>query len=783
MESKAQSPLDAMDGDFFSFPYEPYSIQLDLMRQLWETLERGHCGIFESPTGTGKSISLICGALTWLTKHTDELGLVQASQNAANTDAEAVEQVQPKISAEPSWLSDFEQKTADREVKFRQQMVKEALAGIEKLRLEPEATTKKRKMAIAYNHNERKRGRQSSSSRVSKQDGDDADEHLVDAYDSDRVRRGSSDSDGEGVSTKGRFGEEKPDFGVVKIIYCSRTHSQISQFVREIRKTSFAERVRVVSLGSRKNLCTNPNVTKLSSDLRMTDKCLDMMQSGKTKNGKKVGKCPFYEKELLSHYKDYALAHVQDIEDLHTLGEDMSICSYYGTRESIPLAQIVTVPYSLLLSKDARETLGLGLENNIVIFDEAHNIIDAINNTYKVEITSKQLVVARRSLWSYFTKYEKRFKGKNAFYIKQLLSILECLTKFLRQLSKSAGKAAAVGDDDDGATGAQMMTVNDFLFSARIDHFNMFKILGYLSESGLAKKLMGFVESTATSGNTAAPPPQAATENSDEGFESRHISPLRTVEALLKALTGAGADGRILAQPHNASKGVEGLVRFILLNPVIHFQEIVKKSRSVILAGGTMQPVSQVIDQLFSSVPREDVDLFSCGHLVLWYFFLRIALKKMQSIDGKLRNKDNRNGSGAMLLSVVGGKMSEGINFNDELARCVVMVGMPYPNARDAELVEKMAFLDKRIPGSGRQFYESLCMKAVNQSIGRSIRHQKDYSTILLVDHRYSSSAVRSRLPEWIQNRVQPPMSFGQVYSQLVQFYRAKESKSSRQTQ
>ncbi|KAE9100222.1 ATP-dependent DNA helicase [Phytophthora fragariae] len=811
MESKAQSPLDAMDGDFFSFPYEPYSIQLDLMRQLWETLERGHCGIFESPTGTGKSISLICGALTWLTKHTDELGLVQASQNAANTDAEAVEQVQPKISAEPSWLSDFEQKTADREVKFRQQMVKEALAGIEKLRLKPEATTKKRKMAIAYNHNERKRGRQSSSSRVSKQDGDDADEHLVDAYDSDRVRRGSSDSDGEGVSTKGRFGEEKPDFGVVKIIYCSRTHSQISQFVREIRKTSFAERVRVVSLGSRKNLCTNPNVTKLSSDLRMTDKCLDMMQSGKTKNGKKVGKCPFYEKELLSHYKDYALAHVQDIEDLHTLGEDMSICSYYGTRESIPLAQIVTVPYSLLLSKDARETLGLGLENNIVIFDEAHNIIDAINNTYKVEITSKQLVVARRSLWSYFTKYEKRFKGKNAFYIKQLLSILECLTKFLRQLSKSAGKAAAVGDDDDGATGAQMMTVNDFLFSARIDHFNMFKILEYLSESGLAKKLMGFVESTATSGNTAAPPPQAATENSDEGFESRHISPLRTVEALLKALTGAGADGRILAQPHNASKGVEGLVRFILLNPVIHFQEIVKKSRSVILAGGTMQPVSQVIDQLFSSVPREDVDLFSSTsnslilgeviwkrstnlvasfstfrgscQLVLWYFFLRIALKKMQSIDGKLRNKDNRNGSGAMLLSVVGGKMSEGINFNDELARCVVMVGMPYPNARDAELVEKMAFLDKRIPGSGRQFYESLCMKAVNQSIGRSIRHQKDYSTILLVDHRYSSSAVRSRLPEWIQNRVQPPMSFGQVYSQLVQFYRAKESKSSRQTQ
>ncbi|KAL4152190.1 hypothetical protein PRNP1_009124 [Phytophthora ramorum] len=855
----------SMDGEFFSFPYTPYSIQLDLMHQLWETLEQGHCGIFESPTGTGKSISLICGALTWLTRHTDEFGLLQALGTADKVDAIDTEAEKCKKIAEPSWLDDFEQRKADREVKYRQQVAKNALAGIRKLRLEPEATTKKRKMRHAYNHQERKRVHQGSS-KVTK---DGEDEHLVDAYDSDRVSRQTSDNEeesgGGSLGVRGRFGDEKPDFGVVKIIYCSRTHSQISQFVREIRKTVFAEHIRVVSLGSRKNLCTNPDVTKLGSDLRMADKCLDMMQGGKSKKGKKVGKCPFYEKELLGHYKDYALAEVQDIEDLHTLGEEMSICSYYGTRESISLAQIVTVPYSMLLSKDTRETLGIALEDNIVIFDEAHNIIDAINNTYKVEITSKQLVVVRRSLWSYFSKYEKRFKGKNAFYIKQLLSILECLTKFLRQLSKSAGKSSSTGDEDDGAPGAQMLTINDFLFSARIDHFNMFKILEYLRESGLAKKLMGFVESANAGAPAEAPPPQSVLDDTDEGFQSRHISPLRTVEALLKALTSVGGDGRILAQPHNASKGVEGLIRFILLNPVIHFQEIVRKARSVILAGGTMQPVSQMIDQLLSSVPKEDVDLFSCGHVIppenLLGFSLtsgpsqkhleftysrrgdmealdelgRILLNLSRIVPGgvvvffpsyrfeenavhrwkatnqyeqiqakktvfsepkksdELANvlmqysaacsQSNRDGSGAMLLSVVGGKMSEGINFSDELARCVVMVGMPYPNARDAELVEKMAFLDKKHPGSGRQFYESLCMKAVNQSIGRSIRHRNDYSSILLVDHRYASPAVRSRLPEWIQKRVQPPSSaksFGQVYSQLVQFYRAKESQDRR---
>lgn len=46
------TPTDVKD---FQFPYNPYPIQQDFMRNLYETIEQRKIGIFESPTGTVRS--------------------------------------------------------------------------------------------------------------------------------------------------------------------------------------------------------------------------------------------------------------------------------------------------------------------------------------------------------------------------------------------------------------------------------------------------------------------------------------------------------------------------------------------------------------------------------------------------------------------------------------------------------------------------------------------------------------------------------------------------------
>lgn len=52
------------------------------------------------------------------------------------------------------------------------------------------------------------------------------------------------------------FGEEEVE-AQPKVYFCSRTHSQLSQFMKELRKTKFGSELKVVCLGSRKNLCIN----------------------------------------------------------------------------------------------------------------------------------------------------------------------------------------------------------------------------------------------------------------------------------------------------------------------------------------------------------------------------------------------------------------------------------------------------------------------------------------------------------------------------------------------
>lgn len=145
-------------------------------------------------------------------------------------------------------------------------------------------------------------------------------------------------------------------------------------------------------------------------------------------------------------------------------------------------------------------------------------------------------------------------------------------------------------------------------------------------------------------------------------------------------------------------------------------------------------------------------------------------------------------GKGALLLSVMGGKLSEGINFSDRLGRGVIVVGLPFANLRSAVLQAKMQHVEQRAyekasgkeaekkdkaKAASREFYENSCMRVVNQCIGRAIRHQNDYAAILMLDRRYGTSRIQSKLPSWIRQSL-VSASCGSTINDLRIFFQDK---------
>lgn len=128
-------------------------------------------------------------------------------------------------------------------------------------------------------------------------------------------------------------------------------------------------------------------------------------------------------------------------------------------------------------------------------------------------------------------------------------------------------------------------------------------------------------------------------------------------------------------------------------------------------------------------------------------------------------------GEDGILFAVIGGKLSEGINFSDALGRCVVVVGMPYPNKMDVVLQEKMRYLEDQKPGLGKEYYQNLCVKAVNQAIGRAFRHQKDWAAVVFMDIRYTQQPTQSQLTSWITKQGKVCATNAAIQQTLTQFF------------
>jgi DNA excision repair protein ERCC-2 len=130
--------------------------------------------------------------------------------------------------------------------------------------------------------------------------------------------------------------------------------------------------------------------------------------------------------------------------------------------------------------------------------------------------------------------------------------------------------------------------------------------------------------------------------------------------------------------------------------------------------------------------------------------------------------ESERKEKGALMLAVMGGSMSEGIDYRDNLLDAVVVVGVPFapPSLEQDQLVK---YYDTVFgPGKGRDYgYNYPAMNRVLQAMGRCIRSETDRAAVVLLDKRFMHSSYRKYYPEDVR-----PRPAGDLGGNLRSFYR-----------
>lgn len=112
------------------------------------------------------------------------------------------------------------------------------------------------------------------------------------------------------------------------------------------------------------------------------------------------------------------------------------------------------------------------------------------------------------------------------------------------------------------------------------------------------------------------------------------------------------------------------------------------------------------------------------------------------------------NGRGAVLLSVARGKVSEGIDFDHNYGRAVIMFGVPYQYTESRILRARLEYLRDTYRIRESEFLGFDAMRNAAQCVGRVLRGKTDWGLMVFADRRFARSDKRSKLPKWINQYI-----------------------------
>lgn len=455
------------------------------------------------------------------------------------------------------------------------------------------------------------------------------------------------------------------------------------------------------------------------------------------------------------------------------------VCPYKMALEAAGSADVIVCDYNYLFSTDITERvlekIEKGLEDLIVIVDEAHNLPDRIRNNLSSELRMNTVTGIARDIRRRDREMQANLMG---------------LESIFKKLAMGASK-----DNKD-----EIKVERDFLVD------EMDKVLGRgrietRSYYDFVNSLRDIAEDIETSGSRTT---------DDVRYKNEMLQ--RDLLSVADFLDGWSTREKCLRIFSLAQKDYPRLY-FKLLDPSVISEPIFAKAHSTILMSGTLCPTEMYADVLGASPARikgkgivlheynspfpsenrmivvtkalttkynkrgEDmyrqmaakigeVAKYVKGGMAVFFTsyallksvatFLPDAVRSRAMVERREMRKDEKNrlyetlrdDTDGILLAVQGGSFSEGMDYESNTLKAIIVVGLPLsPPTLEVKMIEGY-YVQKYGAETGKNYgYLYPAITKVLQAAGRGIRSEQDRCIIVLMDYRFAQYPYKKCLP------------------------------------
>lgn len=685
-----------------------------------------------------------------------------------------------------------------------------------------------------------------------------------------------------------------------KIVYSSRTHKQLQQSLKEMKKTEYKKSMAAVTLASRDYYCIHGKVSRLPSLNEKNNACHELGNKCEYRRNKNYAAI---KKKLAVKMKKKD-SRIIDIEDLVSAGKACQVCPYFASQVVAQTSDVVFSPYNYILEQKPLE-----LTNTSIIFDEGHNIEGACEDAASGTFTSfnlRSIITGLEEIieWQEYSDAVPPVQGflgskdiqlpssedmrnLKRFY-EQFLSCLE--SHFLPNLktpnNRKPWETDPVVFKPHLAWFLDILTKEplNLLEGNAIDDYRTTAsaIIDYVKagdvkvRSFVGKGKFVFIAALTLMGDFFGKVFAHLPSETDASKSTANSSPLTIFSSFLRRNFRLAAetiipDDSVKFKGKNKRKSsddsiIEWKLTLYCLNPGVTIDRLVKDgTRSIIITSGTLAPMDSFESEMgipFAQklcnphvIPKDQLMIFnvsrvrncimdasykalqdngnnyftSLGHGISEYvkviphgillFFKSYKFKddcmrvwresgyyskivdfkeifdepkKRDDFSSVLKKYKNciDSGKGAILTAVFRGKVSEGLDMANDYCRAAIIIGLPYAFWKDPYVELKMEYLkfltavssrnDSRacINESGSKtlsshvspnnWYEIQMLRAVNQAIGRIVRHRHDYGIVMLIDDKFKNPKTQRGLSLWLQEFIREDSDFkGKVFTEF----------------